>query len=66
MQLALACTEVAVGMFSADILARNVVDNSILVVEIQPEQTDHTHLGQRLTYLSGFGAQMACTNRHRT
>jgi Domain of unknown function (DUF4268) len=45
-------TERAIGSFSADIVARDR-DGTILI-ENQLEQTDHTHLGQLLTYLAGL------------
>lgn len=57
MQLVAERTEAAVGGFSADILARNLADNSVVVIENQLEQTDHTHLGQILTYLTGLDAK---------
>lgn len=50
-------TEVAVEGFSADILANNPVDGSRVLIENQLESTDHTHLGQILTYLAGLEAQ---------
>ena len=50
-------TEVAVESFSADILARNPMDDSIVLVENQLERTDHKHLGQIITYLAGLEAQ---------
>jgi hypothetical protein len=50
-------TEVAVDTFSADILARNPMDDSVVLIENQLEQTDHTHLGQIMTYLAGLDAQ---------
>ena len=50
-------TEVSVEGFSADILARIPSDNSMVVIENQLENTDHTHLGQVLTYLAGLEAQ---------
>ena len=50
-------TEVAVGQFAADILARNPQDNSLVLIENQLEWTDHTHLGQILTYLAGLDAK---------
>lgn len=50
-------TEVAVGSFAADILARNLDDDSRVLIENQLEGTDHTHLGQILTYLAGLEAQ---------
>jgi len=46
--------EVAVDCFSADILARNPLDDSRVLIENQLERTDHTHLGQILTYLAGL------------
>ncbi len=55
--LELTGTEVAVDSFSADILARNPMDDSVVLIENQLEQTDHTHLGQIMTYLAGLEAQ---------
>lgn len=55
--LELTGTEVAVESFSADILARNPMDDSVVLIENQLEQTDHTHLGQIMTYLAGLEAQ---------
>lgn len=49
-------TEVSVESFSADILARNTMDDSIVLVENQLEGSDHTHLGQIMTYLAGLDA----------
>ena len=50
-------TEVPVQEFSADVLARNPTDNSLILIENQLEQTDHSHLGQIMTYLAGLQAQ---------
>ncbi|MEA5424282.1 hypothetical protein [Synechococcus sp. CCY9202] len=50
--------EVSVGSFSADLLARNPQDGSLVLIENQLEQTDHNHLGQILTYLAGLEAQV--------
>jgi len=55
--LELTGTEVAVGPFSADILARNPQDDSVVLIENQLEPTDHTHLGQIMTYLAGLEAK---------
>jgi len=55
--LELTGTEMRVGTFSADILARNATDDSIVLIENQLEGSDHTHLGQIMTYLAGLDAQ---------
>lgn len=55
--LELTGTEMAVETFSADILARNPADGTIVLIENQLEQTDHTHLGQIMTYLAGLEAE---------
>ena len=50
-------TEVRVEQFAADILARNPADGSHVLIENQLQDTDHTHLGQILTYLAGLEAK---------
>ena len=50
-------SEVKVEQFSADILARDSTDDSLILIENQLESTDHSHLGQILTYLAGLNAQ---------
>jgi hypothetical protein len=55
--LELTGTEIAVDAFSADILARNSDDDSVVLIENQLEMTDHTHLGQIMTYLAGLDAE---------
>ena len=50
-------TEVQVEQFWADIHARNSIDDSAVLIENQLEWSDHTHLGQILTYLAGLEAQ---------
>ncbi len=57
MELELTGQEVAVERFSADLLARNPQDGSVVLIENQLEATDHTHLGQIMTYLAGLEAQ---------
>ena len=49
--------EVWVGGFRADILARDPRDDSLVLIENQLEYSDHTHLGQILTYWAGLEAQ---------
>ncbi|MXY21713.1 MAG: hypothetical protein F4Y49_10315 [Dehalococcoidia bacterium] len=50
-------TEVQVDQFSADIFARNPQDDSFVLIENRLEGSDHTHLGQILTYLAGLEAR---------
>ena len=49
--------EVEVGRFAADLLARNPQDGSLVLIENQLEGSDHSHLGQILTYLAGLEAK---------
>lgn len=57
MELELTGQEVRVERFAADILARDPTDGSAVLIENQLEATDHTHLGQILTYLAGLDAR---------
>lgn len=57
MQLEAEGKEVAVERFSADILARNVQDDTLVLIENQLASSDHTHLGQIMTYLAGLEAR---------
>lgn len=50
-------TEVAVGQYSADIVAIEVGTESRVLIENQLDASDHTHLGQILTYLAGVEAK---------
>jgi hypothetical protein len=56
MELTADKTEAPVGDFSADIIARDLSTNRIVVIENQFGQSDHRHLGQIITYAAGRGA----------
>ncbi|MCK6603700.1 MAG: DUF4268 domain-containing protein [Ignavibacteriaceae bacterium] len=49
-------TEQSVGPFSADILCRDALTGHYVLIENQLEKTDHTHLGQIMTYAAGLDA----------
>ena len=57
-QLELEGQEVKVESFSADIIARDPQNDRRILIENQLEKTDHTHLGQILTYLAGLEAEV--------
>jgi len=50
-------TEAGVGRFNADILAQEETTGRKIVIENQLETTDHSHLGQILTYAAGIEAE---------
>lgn len=56
MDLELESTEVSAGDFSADIVAKDLSTNKLVVIENQYGGTDHKHLGQIITYASVLGA----------
>ena len=56
MQIEFKAREEAVGPYYADILCRDIDDDSYVVIENQLEETDHDHLGKLLTYAAHFKA----------
>lgn len=56
LELELIETEQDVGPYRADIVCKNTADGSWVLVENQLARTDHTHLGQLLTYAAGLSA----------
>lgn len=54
--LKLEAQEQDVGPFRADILCKETISNTWVLIENQIEKTDHTHLGQILTYGAGLEA----------
>lgn len=45
-----------VGPYRADITCIDTINNHLVLIENQLEKTDHTHLGQLMTYASGLDA----------
>ena len=54
--LELEAQEKAVGPFRADVLCKDLGSDTWVLIENQLERTDHSHLGQLLTYASGLEA----------
>ena len=50
-------TEVPVGRFKIDILAKEPNTNEHIIIENQLEPTNHDHLGKVITYAAGFDAR---------
>ncbi len=56
LDLELVTIESAVGPFRADIVCKDTVSGEMVLIENQIETTDHSHLGQLLTYAAGLDA----------
>ena len=55
-ELVVEALEKNVGPFRADILCKDPSSDRFVLIENQLEKTDHSHLGQILTYAAGLGA----------
>lgn len=56
LDLELSSREQSVGPYRADIVCKDTITDSWVLIENQLERTDHTHLGQLLTYAAGLDA----------
>ena len=56
LRLEIQSTETSVGDFRADIVCKSLPEGELVLIENQFAQTDHTHLGQILTYAAGLEA----------
>jgi hypothetical protein len=56
LELMVEAQEKNVGPFRADILCKDSLANAWVLIENQLERTDHSHLGQLLTYAAGLQA----------
>ena len=55
-ELEIEAQEKQVGPFRADILCKDIANDHWVLIENQLERTDHSHLGQLLTYAAGLNA----------
>jgi hypothetical protein len=55
-ELEFTSAEHPVGPYSLDLIGRDLTHDAVLIVENQLEATDHSHLGQLLTYAAGTAA----------
>ena len=56
MELELDDTEVSVGNYRADIVAKDISNDQYVVIENQLSPTDHDHIGKLFTYAASLGA----------
>jgi hypothetical protein len=54
LELELEGTEQSIGPFRADIVCREAREDRLVLIENQLERSDHTHLGQLITYTAGL------------
>lgn len=55
-ELELEAAEHPIGGYKLDLVGRDITNDAVLIVENQLEGTDHSHLGQVLTYAAGTSA----------
>jgi hypothetical protein len=71
LQIEIESTEIPIGNYRADIIARDVNSERTIIIENQVEKTNHDHLGKIITYASGIGAEIVIwicnvvTDEHR-
>lgn len=65
MDLEVESIEKDVGPFRADILCKDVDTNNWVLIENQLERSDHSHLGQLITYAAGLQAVSIVWIAHR-
>lgn len=56
MDLALESQEKSIGIFRADVVAKDLITGDWVLIENQLERTDHGHLGQAIVYAAGLKA----------
>ncbi len=57
MELELVDTEVYVGNYRADVVAKDILSEQNVVIENQLSSTNHDHIGKLFTYAASFDAQ---------
>lgn len=56
MELEVQQQEHKVGLFQADILCKDILTDQFVLIENQLDRTDHSHLGQLMTFAAGLEA----------
>lgn len=56
LELELTTAEHAVGGFALDLIGRDLASGQVVIIESQLADSNHTHLGQLLTYAAGTAA----------